>query len=52
MTLSHHFLICEVLTAVKENADNLVSQNTRILNNEEYFNRDMTRLLIEQINLL
>ena len=43
--------ICEVLTAVKENADNLVSQNTRILNAEEYFNREMTRLLISQFKL-
>ena len=43
--------ICEVLTAVKDNADNLVSQNTRILNAEEYFNLEMTRLLIRQFNL-
>ncbi|MFM7580728.1 MAG: hypothetical protein ACKO5Q_27850 [Microcystaceae cyanobacterium] len=43
--------ICEVLTTVKENADNLVSQNTRILNAEEYFNREMTRLLISQFKL-
>jgi type I restriction enzyme R subunit len=43
--------ICEVLIVVKENADNLVSQNTRILNAEEYFNREMTRLLISQFKL-
>jgi type I restriction enzyme R subunit len=44
--------ICEVLTAVKDNADNLVSQRTHILkDNEEYFNREMMRLLIRQFNL-
>lgn len=42
--------IYEVLTEVKQYADDLVSQNTRILINEEYFNQEMIRLVIKQFN--
>lgn len=43
--------ICEVLGNVKQYADNLVSQNARILKNESYFNGEMIKLIIEQFNL-
>ena len=42
--------IYEVLTEVKQYADDLVSQNTRILINEGYFNQEMIRLVIKQFN--
>jgi len=40
--------ICEVLLGVKVDADGLVLQNTKILNNEVYFSKEMIRLLIAQ----
>jgi len=38
--------ICEILLAVKVDADSLVLQNTKILTNEVYFSKEMIRLLI------
>ncbi|MFN9889080.1 MAG: DEAD/DEAH box helicase family protein, partial [Pseudanabaena sp.] len=40
--------ICEVLLGVKVDADGFVLQNTKILNNEVYFSKEMIRLLIAQ----
>lgn len=40
--------ICEALRGIKTRADGMVSQNTRILNNESYFEADMVRLLIDE----
>ncbi|MFN5964945.1 MAG: type I restriction endonuclease subunit R, partial [Pseudanabaena sp.] len=40
--------ICEVLLGVKVYADGFVLQNTKILNNEVYFSKEMIRLLIAQ----
>jgi len=40
--------ICEVLLGIKLDADGFVLQNTKILNNEVYFSKEMIRLLIAQ----
>lgn len=40
--------IFEALNGVKTDADNQVLQNTKLLNNENYFNSMMVKLLIEQ----
>lgn len=40
--------ICEVLLGIKVDADGFVLQNTKILNNEVYFSKEMIRLLIAQ----
>jgi type I restriction enzyme R subunit len=40
--------IFEALNGVKTNADNQVLQNTKLLNNENYFNSMMVKLLLDQ----
>ena len=40
--------ICEALLGIKVSADGFVLQNTKILNNEVYFSKEMVRLLIGQ----
>ena len=40
--------ICEALLGIKVSADGFVLQNTKILNNEVYFSKEMVRLLITQ----
>ena len=40
--------ICEALLGIKVSADGFVLQNTKILNNEVYFSKEMVRLLIRQ----
>ena len=40
--------ICEALRGIKTRADEVVLQNTRILNNESYFEAEMVRLLINE----
>ncbi|MFM6623758.1 MAG: type I restriction endonuclease subunit R [Dolichospermum sp.] len=40
--------IYEALRGLKTKADNLILQNTNILNNESYFSQQMIRLLIDQ----
>jgi type I restriction enzyme R subunit len=40
--------ICEALLGIKVIADGFVLQNTKILNNEVYFSKEMVRLLIGQ----
>ncbi len=42
--------IYDALSGVKINADNLMLQNSKIINNESYFSQTMTRLLIEQFS--
>jgi type I restriction enzyme, R subunit len=42
--------ICEALQRLKESADSFVLQNTPILNNEGYFDREMVRLLIDEFD--
>lgn len=41
-------MIFEALMGIKERADDQVLNNIKILNNEEYFNKEMIRLVIEE----
>jgi type I restriction enzyme R subunit len=38
----------DALKAVKQNADLQVLQNTKLLDNEDYFSREMIKLVIDQ----
>lgn len=42
--------LCEILLVVKNSTDNLVSKNQAILKNEQYFNKEVIRLLILLFN--